>query len=128
VNGKLLYVHPPPGNVNPSFHLEVYDDEDWIARQVKKLTFHDQETTTTENEVHSPGVSIINKMDLTQFDKDFFGNQSIGARTRGGTGEFTRVKSFPYQEGYNQEKSLPSKKSHKKEKRKKVHVHWTAMD
>lgn len=39
VNGKLLYVSPPPGlKIDAdAFNLEIYQDERLLARQIKKL-------------------------------------------------------------------------------------------
>ncbi len=37
VNGKLLYVCPPPGHDGDTFNLEIYQDESLLAKQIKKL-------------------------------------------------------------------------------------------
>lgn len=62
-------------------------------------------------------------------DSDFFQHKDIKARTRGNArvmnSDFQRVTTFPYMEGAMNYSMPSSKKSHKKEKRKKEHVNWT---
>jgi hypothetical protein len=37
VSGKLLFVLPPPGYDPDQFNLEIYQDEQLLAKQIKKL-------------------------------------------------------------------------------------------
>jgi hypothetical protein len=65
-------------------------------------------------------------------DKDFFEKEkAVKAKTLGNARvsnqDFQRVAIFPYQEGYDEHKK-GSKKQHKKQPRKKVHVNWTAQE
>jgi hypothetical protein len=96
----------------------VYKDEEWVSRQVKKLTIHD---------ILSKSESKTKNQEMGSFDQEFFKNEQISAKTKGGV--FTRVKEFPYQDGYSGKVTDKGKdKKHKKEKRKKVHVNWTKVE
>ncbi|KAJ2996884.1 hypothetical protein HDV02_006059 [Globomyces sp. JEL0801] len=125
VNGKLLYIHPPPGYDRTDFNKQIYEDEHLLMKQIKKLdiqAIQDKIAATAKNEP-------VN--DVTPLDKDFFQAKTVKARTNGnartGTSDFTRVNFFPFQEGSNVQER-PNKKSHKKERRKKVHAHWTVPE
>ncbi|KAJ3312943.1 hypothetical protein HDV04_002600 [Boothiomyces sp. JEL0838] len=130
VNGKLLYVHPPPG-INPQqFNREIYEDETLLAKQIKKLnlaTIQEKIASSTVEAMHKGNGVISNSK---QVDNDFFQTKTVRARTNGNrkimNNDFARVNFFPHQE--QDGTVLPGKKSHKKEKRKKVHAHWTAQD
>nr|KAJ3419472.1 hypothetical protein HK105_006910 [Polyrhizophydium stewartii] len=54
VNGKLLFIHPPPGLDPNDFNLEIYTDERLLRRQIKKLRLADLQSKAAAALVETP--------------------------------------------------------------------------
>jgi hypothetical protein len=101
----------------------MYKDEILLKKQQDKLKIVDE--TPTQQVIYSNEKSQNSLIDL-----EFFHKIEVKAKTKGNamfeSGDFTRVKAFPYQEG--SEKTIGGKKEHKKKPREKTRVNWTKME
>ncbi|KAJ8326072.1 hypothetical protein QVD99_006581 [Batrachochytrium dendrobatidis] len=147
VNGKLLFIHPPPSFDALDFNREIYEDERLLRRQIKKLRVADLQAkaaaTLTETSVSQRNINPSNSKAI---DNTFFQKSHVEARTVGKFAhrDFSRVKLFPHQnvadDSVMPSKSgasvmssvggpLPTKKSHKKGKKNvKSRTQWTKDD
>lgn len=53
VNGKLLYVSPPPKYEPETFNTEIYRDEVLLAKQIKKLNLSDLQDKMAASTIES---------------------------------------------------------------------------
>eukprot|EP00842_Homolaphlyctis_polyrhiza_P003527 jgi/Hompol1/4175/HPOL_003550-RA len=145
VNGKLLYVHPPPGIDGTEFNRQLYEDERLLRRQIKKVRIADlQSKAAAALQETSLSVKQANTSEAKAIDSVFFTRPTVHARTAGkfAQKDFDRVKLFPHNNrvddvpgGSRSSASttsnapLPPKKSHKKGKQHVKHrTQWTKED
>ncbi|KAH9271927.1 hypothetical protein BASA83_005765 [Batrachochytrium salamandrivorans] len=149
VNGKLLFIHPPPSINATAFNQEMYEDERLLRKQIKSLKIADLQAkvasmfTETPVSQRNPNPSSSRAIDSTFFKKP----QHVSAKTVGkfSLPDFSRVKLYPHQNSVDDQPTmasssgasvmssiggpLPTKKSHKKGKKNiKSRTQWTKDD
>ncbi|KAI8916911.1 hypothetical protein BC831DRAFT_485586 [Entophlyctis helioformis] len=125
VNGKLLYVHPPPNVDGTAFNRQLYEDERILRRHIKKLNLSDlhAKANLTLKEEHQPVrfqtadgsmpasksqaktlgmpavAAIAGGSSAKAIDVSFFMTNTVQARTAGkaASRDFTRTKLYPHQ-------------------------------
>jgi len=125
VKGKLLFVHPPPMEMDAvEFNQELYNNERYIKRKVKEASQHASSETPSSVSAKDPR-SLASMEPVTPVDVAFFTETLVKAKTVGkfASSDFTsRVTATP-----STPTTLPPKKSHKKGKKNvKIRTEWTA--
>ena len=64
VNGKLLYIHPPPGFDAVTFNRELYESEDLLQRHIKKVHVADLQEKLSKETVENPAFLEVIMSDL----------------------------------------------------------------